>query len=77
MLHDAYMMQWRMYDALNWASIHLLHGFLLIQQAMICNSLNSLKQRQNGHHFAEDIFKCIFFNEKCLNSEENFTEICS
>ena len=25
--------------------------------------LNTLRQRQNGHHFADDIFKCIFLNE--------------
>ena len=24
---------------------------------------NSLRPRQNGHHFADDIFKCIFLNE--------------
>ena len=26
-------------------------------------SLNTLRPRQNGRHFADDIFKCIFFNE--------------
>ena len=26
-------------------------------------SLNSLRPRQNGRHFADDIFKCIFLNE--------------
>ena len=25
--------------------------------------LNILKPRQDGHHFPEDIFKCIFLNE--------------
>ena len=25
--------------------------------------INTLKQRQNWHHFADDIFKCIFLNE--------------
>ena len=25
--------------------------------------LNTLRTRQNGRHFADDIFKCIFFNE--------------
>ena len=25
--------------------------------------INTLRQRQNGRHFADDIFKCIFFNE--------------
>ena len=27
------------------------------------SSVNTLRQRQNGHHFADDIFKCIFLNE--------------
>ena len=26
-------------------------------------SFNTLKPRQNGRHFADDIFKCIFLNE--------------
>ena len=26
-------------------------------------TLNTLRQRQNGHQFADDIFKCIFMNE--------------
>ena len=25
--------------------------------------VNSLRPRQNGRHFADDIFKCIFLNE--------------
>ena len=28
--------------------------------------LNTLKPRQNGHDFADDIFKCIFLNENVL-----------
>ena len=27
------------------------------------SQLNTLRPRQNGRHFADDIFKCIFFNE--------------
>ena len=26
-------------------------------------SVNTLSPRQNGRHFADDIFKCIFLNE--------------
>ena len=26
-------------------------------------ALNTLRPRQNGHHIADDIFKCIFWNE--------------
>ena len=26
-------------------------------------TLNSLRPRQNGRHFTDNVFKCIFFNE--------------
>ena len=38
-------------------------------QAEKCNHMqrrgmfNTLRPKQNGHHFADDIFKCIFLNE--------------
>ena len=32
-------------------------------QYMLNSCLNTLRPRQNGRHFADDIFKCIFFNE--------------
>ena len=35
--------------------------FQKIQQPYI----NSLRPRQDGRHFADDIFMCIFFNENC------------
>ena len=28
-----------------------------------CASVNTLRPRQNGRHFPDDIFKCIFLNE--------------
>ena len=37
--------------------------------------INVLRLRQNGHHFADDISKCLFFN--ILNCDSNFTEMCS
>ena len=30
-----------------------------------CPSVNTLRPRQDGRHFADDIFTCIFFNENC------------
>ena len=30
---------------------------------MIITTVNTLRPRQNGRHFADDIFKCIFLNE--------------
>ena len=32
--------------------------------------LNTLRQRQNGRHFADDIFKCIFLNENVYFSNK-------
>ena len=29
------------------------------------DTINSSLPGQNGHHFADNIFKCIFVNEKC------------
>ena len=34
-----------------------------ISQYTLHSSLNTLRPRQNGRHFADDIFKCIFLNE--------------
>ena len=30
--------------------------------------VNTLRPRQNGRHFADDVLKCIFFNENALIS---------
>ena len=32
--------------------------------------VNTLRPRQNGRHFPDDIFKCIFLNESIWNSIE-------
>ena len=32
---------------------------------IILFAVNKVRQRQNGCHFAHDIFRCIFFHEKC------------
>ena len=34
-----------------------------IQIQKFHSKVNTLKPRQNGRHFADDILKCIFFNE--------------
>ena len=41
------------------------HRFLLGSNAGIDdrNSINTLRPRQNGRYFADDVFKCIFLNE--------------
>ena len=33
-----------------------------------CDELNTLKPRQNGRHFAEDTFKCVFLDKNILIS---------
>ena len=38
----------------------------MLQKCLCCYSLfllNTLRQRQNGHHLADDIFQSIFFDE--------------
>ena len=43
-------------------SCHLAKG--RVQHTMQCHTaFNTLRLRQHGHHFADDIFKCIFLNE--------------
>ena len=37
--------------------------YMYIYSQLIESSVNTLRPRQNGRHFANDIFKCIFFNE--------------
>ena len=41
----------------------------MLDQATINQStlalINTLRPRQDGRHFADDIFTCIFFNENC------------
>ena len=39
--------------------------------------VNTLRPRQNGCHFPDDIFKCILLNENVCNFALNFTEVCS
>ena len=35
---------------------------------MVISSVNTLRTRQNGRHFVDDIFKCIFLNENVWTS---------
>ena len=39
--------------------------------------LNTLRPSQDGRHFPDDIFKCIFFQWKYINFDYDFTEISS
>ena len=34
---------------------------------LTCSVFNTLRLSQNGHHFVDDTFKCIFLNENVLN----------
>ena len=38
--------------------------YMYLQGARWC--FNTLRLRQNGRHFPDEILKCIFMNEKCL-----------
>ena len=46
------------------------------QQVSAYNDINTLRPGQNGRHFADNIFKCIFLNMQ-ENALKNFTEFCS
>ena len=45
--------------ALSWGA----RGHTVGDADSTCSCFNSLRPRQNRHHFADDIFKCIFLNE--------------
>ena len=47
----------------DWQVLSLSHAFLDVQCLRHAIKLNSLWPRQNGHHFPDDIFKCIFLND--------------
>ena len=38
-------------------------GLRKIAHILLTTFFNTLRPRRNGHHFADDIFKCIFLNE--------------
>ena len=39
------------------------HQCWLLSSRLLRQPVNTLRPRQNGRHFADDIFKCIFLNE--------------
>ena len=51
-----------LYDAIC-MPLHAIGWVAWTCQALWNQPLNTLRQRQNGRHFADDIFKCIFLNE--------------
>ena len=38
-------------------------AWLVLRASFILKWFNTLRPRQNGRHFADDIFKCIFLTE--------------
>ena len=54
-----YVIEWCVESHAN-HSICMCHGWLYLHRR---NTLNTLRPRQNGRHFADDVFKCIFLNE--------------
>ena len=55
------------------AQIYIYIYIYSVHVSVMC--VNTLRPRQNGRHFADDIFKCIFLNENVWI--RNFTEVCS
>ena len=48
-----------------WPTIEYCWRSLICNMTFIQSLFNSLRPRQNGCHFADDIVKCIFMKEKC------------
>ena len=47
-----------------WCAVHVTcQEYYKQSQSYFVVLLNTLRLRQNGHHFPDDIFKCIFLNE--------------
>ena len=42
---------------------NIISGLSFIYSDQPDPGINSLKQKQNGRHFTDNIFKCIFLNE--------------
>ena len=50
----------------HWWPVDSPHGWPVMREAFPCDDaiiINTLRPRQNGRHFADDIFKCIFLNQ--------------
>ena len=45
-----------------------MHGSHWITPGFSVNGFNTMKLRQNGRYYADDIFKCIFLNEISLKT---------
>ena len=57
---------WPFVRGINLDSLHkwpILWNFNIFSVISLNKLSNTLRPRQNGRHFAEDIFKCIFLNE--------------
>ena len=59
------MQEWRnsIAYALELVFLALTHRNVPFVSVLLCHWVNTLSPRQNGRHFADDIFKCIFLNE--------------
>ena len=58
---DAECISWQYW----WLSATAVTQVHLLAMEYCSRALNTLRPRQDGRHFADDIFTCIFFNENC------------
>ena len=42
---------------------HTIYAYREYRLADVCMDIHTLRPRQNGRHFLDNIFKCIFMNE--------------
>ena len=70
---------WHSYDARRYKLIEIgIWPFISKSQqpaTFQCQGINTLRPRQNGRHFQDDIFKCIFSNEDVWISLKNSMKV--
>ena len=64
--HNSVLQFWKLLFSIRMKS----HGCQLIGGWVYDSNFNSLRPRQNGRHFADDILECIFLNENVWISPE-------
>ena len=62
-IYKTYIRLWNLQNTASSPHSQAQPGLLIIQSGAVLTLFNTLRPRQNGLHFADAIFKCIFLNE--------------
>ena len=55
---------------------HLVWNMIAIMRNATPWPFNTLKPKQNDHHFADDIFSFIYLYKNLLHYDSSFTDVC-